>query len=33
MLISEKMMKGDFLDKIHHTKTSNIKLNYIANQG
>jgi len=31
MLISEKMIRGDFTDKIHHTKTSNIKLNYIAN--
>ena len=31
MLISEKMMKGDFSDKIYHIKTSNIKLNYIAN--
>ena len=31
MLVSEKMMRGDFTDKIHHTKTSNIKLNYIAN--
>jgi len=31
MLVSEKMMRGDFTDKIHHTKTSNMKLNYIAN--
>ncbi|RXJ83586.1 chemotaxis protein [Arcobacter cloacae] len=31
MLVSEKMMRGDFTDKIYHTKTSNIKLNYIAN--
>ena len=31
MLISEKMMRGDFSDKIYNTKTSNIKLNYIAN--
>ena len=31
MLVSEKMMRGDFTDKIHHIKTSNIKLNYIAN--
>ena len=30
MLVSEKMMRGDFTDKIHHVKTSNIKLNYIA---
>jgi methyl-accepting chemotaxis protein len=30
MLVAEKMMKGDFSDKIFHTKTSNIKLNYIA---
>ena len=30
MLVSEKMMRGDFTDKVHHTKTSNIKLNYIA---
>jgi methyl-accepting chemotaxis protein len=31
MLIAEKMMRGDFSDKIYNTKTSNIKLNYIAN--
>ncbi len=31
MLVAEKMMKGDFSDKIFHTKTSNIKLNYISN--
>ncbi len=31
MLVAEKMMKGDFTDKIYNTKTSNIKLNYIAN--
>ena len=31
MLVSEKMIKGDFDDKIYHTKTSNLKLNYIAN--
>jgi methyl-accepting chemotaxis protein len=30
MLVSEKMMRGDFTDRIHHTETSNIKLNYIA---
>ena len=31
MLVAEKMMKGDFSDIISHTKTSNVKLNYIAN--
>ena len=31
MLVVEKMMKGDFSDRINHTNTSNIKLNYIAN--
>ena len=31
MLIAEKMMRGDFSDKIYNTKTSNIKLNYIEN--
>jgi methyl-accepting chemotaxis protein len=30
MLVAEKMMKGEFTDKIYHTNTSNIKLNYIA---
>jgi methyl-accepting chemotaxis protein len=30
MLVAEKMMEGDFTDVIHHTNTSNIKLNYIA---
>jgi len=30
MLISEKVVQGDFSDKIHHTDTSNLKLNYIA---
>ena len=30
MLVAEKMIRGDFTDKIHHIKTSNIKLNYIA---
>jgi methyl-accepting chemotaxis protein len=30
MLVAEKMMKGDFSDKIFHTETPNIKLNYIA---
>jgi len=31
MLVSEKMIHGDFTEKIYHTKTSNFKLNYIAN--
>ena len=31
MLVAEKMMKGDFSEIISHTKTSNVKLNYIAN--
>ena len=30
MLVAEKMMKGDFSDRIFNIKTSNIKLNYIA---
>lgn len=30
MLISEKIEKGIIGDKIHHTNTKNIKLNYIA---
>ncbi|RBQ32202.1 chemotaxis protein [Arcobacter sp. FW59] len=30
MLISEKIEKGIIGDKIHHTNTTNIKLNYIA---
>ena len=30
MLVSEKMKRGDFTDIIYHTKTSNVKLNYIA---
>ena len=31
MLISEKLADGNINDKIHHTNTSNQKLNYIAN--
>jgi methyl-accepting chemotaxis protein len=31
MLVAEKVQAGNFSDKIHHTKTSNSKLNYIAN--
>ena len=31
MLISEKLTDGNINDKIHHTNTSNEKLNYIAN--
>ena len=31
MLISEKLADGNINDKIHHTNTSNEKLNYIAN--
>ena len=30
MLVAEKVQAGNFSDKIHHTKTSNSKLNYIA---
>ncbi|WP_419764355.1 MAG: methyl-accepting chemotaxis protein [Arcobacter sp.] len=30
MLVSEKIEKGNFKDKIYHTDTSNPKLNYIA---
>ncbi|QOG12939.1 chemotaxis protein [Arcobacter sp. FWKO B] len=30
MLVSEKIVYGDFDDVIHHTNTSNTKLNYIA---
>lgn len=30
MLVCEKIVNGDFSDKIHHTNTSNSKLNYIA---
>jgi methyl-accepting chemotaxis protein len=31
MLVAEKVQAGNFNDKIHHTNTSNSKLNYIAN--
>ena len=30
LLVTEKMAAGTFTDKIYHTNTSNIKLNYIA---
>ena len=30
MLVAEKMMIGNFSDKVYHTDTSNTKLNYIA---
>jgi methyl-accepting chemotaxis protein len=30
MLVAEKMMEGNFTDKIYHVNTSNSKLNYIA---
>ncbi len=30
LLVTEKMASGTFTDKIYHTNTSNIKLNYIA---
>ena len=30
MLVAEKMMIGNFSDKVYHTETSNTKLNYIA---
>ncbi|PUE63555.1 chemotaxis protein [Arcobacter caeni] len=30
LLVTEKMATGTFTDKIYHTNTSNIKLNYIA---
>ena len=30
MLVAEKVQAGNFSDKIHHTNTSNSKLNYIA---
>jgi len=30
MLVSEKLAKGNFNDKIHHINTSNLKLNYVA---
>ncbi|MBP9490599.1 MAG: chemotaxis protein [Aliarcobacter sp.] len=31
MLVAEKIQSGNFSDKIYHNKTSNKKLNYIAN--